>query len=316
MACNASVDPDLLALARRQHGLLTVRQVTDAGHRNLLRARLGSGEWVEEQPRVVRPVLWQPNREARLAAVRLALTPTGVPRGWCFSHTTAAHLQRLKVPEPSEVHVLLPTSRRKLPLRGTVRHFTEKPPRTMRVRSEPKGLLLPTGMLVPTVLQCAAVLLRNDLLALVEDLLREERLNIDVLRDACGRGISGSAALQDALDELDADGADRWVRRLVRLLTAGGLPRPALEVPMYDGARVRAYLDGFYEEAKLAVEVDDWESHGLRDASEHDRQRDRWLYNAYGILTIRLTPREIRDHPEKVVADIVAAYEKRRKTIN
>jgi very-short-patch-repair endonuclease len=71
---------------------------------------------------------------------------------------------------------------------------------------------------------------------------------------------------------------------------------------------VRAYLDGYWEEAWLALEVDDWESHGDRRAQERDRQRDRWLLTAHGIVTIRVTPREIRDNPDTVVADLARAY--------
>jgi hypothetical protein len=300
------VDEKLLAVARRQHGLLTVGQVTRAGQRKLLRNRLRSGEWVEEQPQVVRPALWEPTREARLAAIRLALTPSGKPRDWCFSHTTAASLQRLKVPDRPEIHVLLPMTRRRLPLRGVVRHFTEKPVRVMHVVGEP------SGMLVPTVLQCASVLQRDDLVTLVENLVRDSRLDLAFLRNACGRGISGSAALRSVVDELDGEGLDRWVRRLVPYLLAAGLPPPALEVPVYDGSRLRALLDGLFDEVGLAFEVDDWDSHGPRDASERDRQRDRWLFNTYGIVTVRVTPREIREDPGKVAAEIRRAYEQRQ----
>jgi hypothetical protein len=300
------VNEQLLRLAERQHGLLTTRQVVDAGHRKLLRRRLAAGEWVVKQPQVVGPAAWQPTFAGRLTAVRLAVTAAGPSRPWCFSHTTAASLLTLRVPEPERLNVLLPMTRRKLALRDTDRHFTEEPLRTMRVQ------LNPVPFLARTIVQCAAVLTRDDLLSLVEHVVRSRRIDLGVLRDSCARGTSGSAALRDVLDELSSEGLDRWVRRLLRLLGTGGLPRPRLEVPMFDSGRVRAYLDGYWEEACLALEVDDWETHGLRDAQERDRQRDRWLLTAFGIVTVRVTPREIRDHPDAVVADLVRAYHRPR----
>jgi hypothetical protein len=166
------VDPELVALAEQQHGLLSVAQVVDAGHRHLLRRRLAPG-------------------------------PDG-----------------------------------------------------SAVRRRP---------------------LADDLLSLVEHTVRSRRLDIPHLREVRGRGASGSVALRNVLDELSADGLDRWVRRLVRLLVDAGLPRPRLEVPMLHRGRVRAYLDGYWEEACLAVEADDWETHADRSAQE----RDRRLLTAY-----------------------------------
>lgn len=170
----------------------------------------------------------------------------------------------------------------------------------------------PVPLLAPTIRQCAAVLARDDLLTLIEDAVRRERVSLALLRSACGRGLSGAGALSDALDELSAAGCDRWMRTLVPMLEAAGLPAPRLEVPMFDGSRLRARLDGLLEEALIALEVDDWETHGSREAQERDRQRDRWLFRAQGITTIRVTPREIRDRPQQVVEDVVRAYRRGR----
>src|ERR1700712_2415224 len=123
----AGMQVALVKLAARQHGLVTSRQVADTGHRHLARRRVESGEWVYEQPHVLRPALWVPSFEARLAAVRLSLTIPGSPKAWCFSHTTAARLRRFVVPPNDQIHVLLPASRRRPDLRNVVRHFTDEP---------------------------------------------------------------------------------------------------------------------------------------------------------------------------------------------
>lgn len=292
----------LAQLAATQHGLLTVMQVAEAGHEHLLRRRLRTGEWVREQPYVVRPALWTPSFPATLTSVRLSIAAAGASTGWCFSHVTAARLARLKVPASDEVHVLLPMSRRKLQLRDVVRHFTRAPVRAMRVVEDP------VSMLGPALLQCAAVLDHEDLLTLVADVVRREKMTLPFILGLCRPGVSGSSALRRAVNELSGEGIDRWMRVLVRRLMSAGLPPPALEVPFRDGSRVRALLDGYYEEAGLALEVDDEETHSSRDAQERDRQRDRWLFKTYGINTVRTTPREIRRRPDRVVDDIRTAY--------
>ncbi len=100
---------------------------------------------------------------------------------------------------------------------------------------------------------------------------------------------------------------------LVRLLVAAGLPAPELErgVP---ADRPRIFIDLCWWALRLAVEVDDWETHGSRDASERDKARDRWLMRTYGVLVLRVTPRQIRDEPEAVVRDIVGAFRRAERT--
>ncbi|MDQ1648866.1 MAG: hypothetical protein QOG60_923 [Frankiaceae bacterium] len=253
---------------------------------------------------MVRPALWVPTFQARLVAVRLSLTIPGRPKDWCFSHTTAARLRNFAVPRSDGIHVLLPTSRPWPDLRDVVRHVTKAPHVGVRVGKEP------VTSLADTVLQCATVLSFDDLLALIEDLLRRELTTMEILRSTLGRGRSGSARLRDALDVLDDEGTDRWMRRLVRLVVGDGLPAPELEYPIREGHRLLAVLDGYFPDAAVALEVDDWATHGSRDASERDRRRDARLLSRFGITTIRTTPREIRRRPAGLVEDIRLTYER------
>jgi hypothetical protein len=206
--------------------------------------------------------------------------------------------------EPDVLDVLLPVTSRAAPLNRVRRRLSKQPLRRMwRGR-------LPVPQPQVALVQCAAELPRSQVLELVEFAIRNRLTTLARLREVCGRGVRGSVLLQDVVAELSTDGVDRWVRRLLRLLDDVGVPRPELEVPVAEDGRVRAYLDGLWRGLRLALEVDDWESHGARDAQERDRRRDRWLLRDYGITTLRLTPREIRDSPEAVVADIAAACER------
>jgi hypothetical protein len=296
------VDAQLLETAARQDGLLTRTQLAAAGRPGLLRRRLRDGEWVEEQPGVVRPAVLHPTFAVRVRAVALSLgTDSNAPL-WTFSHRTAAHLLGLPVPEPARVEVLLPAAIRDAPLTEVRRRITKKPPRRVWCAGHP------VTWVADVAVQCASEIERDDLLQMVEFAVRTRRTTLDKLRSACRRGVAGSSNLRDVWAELSSEGIDRWMRRLVRLLTTAGLPKPTLEAPIYDGSLRRALLDGLWEALQLALEVDDWETHGSRDAQERDRRRDRWLLREHGITTVRVTPREIRDSPNDVVRDIVAAY--------
>lgn len=101
------------------------------------------------------------------------------------------------------------------------------------------------------------------------------------------------------------------MRYLVRRLLGVGLPQPLLECPIREGNHVIAVLDGYFPDAALCLEVDDWATHGSRAATERDRQRDRRLLSRFGIETIRTTPRDLRTRPDKIVEDIKLAYQRR-----
>ncbi|HSP38707.1 MAG TPA: hypothetical protein VLR26_13230 [Frankiaceae bacterium] len=290
---------DLVALARRQQGLLTVEQM---GRRD--------PDWHEVQPGVLAPRVTVLTKEQQLEAISLHLDArtraTGKP--WCFAATTAAELLGLRVPASGPVVVVQGSIASGL--RGVTVLTARRLPRLRRIHGRP----------VPDVctatVQCAAVLARDDLSTLVEHALRRHKCTLDGLAAVCGRGVSGSRALRSVILELSADGRDRWARALLRLLVAAGLLRPETERGVPAEAPL-IYLDLCWWALGLAVEVDDWQSHGSRDASERDRERDRWLMRDYGITVLRVTPRQIRGKPDPVVQDIVAAYrraERRRGT--
>lgn len=287
--------PDRLELARQQSGLLTARQFG-----------IPDPDWVEVQPAVFAPAVLTLTREQQLTAVSLALDERsstesralgGLP--WCFAGSTAARLWGLDVPEKPPVVLVRGSSRPAL--RGVVVRTARAMPLLGRAGGHP----VPT--IAVAILQCARELSRDELLSLVEYAVRKRRCRLPELLALCRRGVVGSGALRSVVEELQKEGQDRWVRVLVRLLVAAGLPRPELErgVP---SDRPRIYIDLCWWHLCLAVEVDDWETHGSRDASERDVARDRWLWKTYGVLVLRVTPRQVRDKPDVVVGDIVAAY--------
>jgi hypothetical protein len=287
------VNDDLLQLARRQQGLLTAEQVGDN--------ELGDA-WGEVLPAVFAPIALTVADEVLVEAVRLSLDArqqrTKLP--WAFSGATAARLVGLKVPDQPMPTVVLEGSSSP-EMHGVRITYARTVPPVRRIK------MAPVPYVPVIIVHCAAVLSRDDLVTLVEHAVRARRSSLAELTAVCGRGVLGSRALRSVVGELRQDGRDRWARVLLRLLVAAGLPRPETErgvpaeVPLI-------YVDLCWWWLRLVIEVDDWESHGSRDASERDRDRDRWLWREYGVTVLRVTPRQIRDKPDKVVQDIVAAY--------
>jgi very-short-patch-repair endonuclease len=62
-------------------------------------------------------------------------------------------------------------------------------------------------------------------------------------------------------------------------------------------------LDGLWQEAQLALEIDDFATHGTRQSFEDDRRRDAYTA-ARGLRTIRVTPQRWRADGDRLARDI------------
>jgi hypothetical protein len=93
----------------------------------------------------------------------------------------------------------------------------------------------------------------------------------------------------------------------IGFLDGEGLPRPATNVPMQlSGAWIEA--DCVWPEQRLIVELDGHATHATRSAFENDRARDRALVAA-GWRVMRITWRQLQDHPEALSRDLRASVE-------
>ena len=81
---------------------------------------------------------------------------------------------------------------------------------------------------------------------------------------------------------------------------------PAFNARLYDGTRLVAVADAWWEEAGVAAEVDSREYHfSAEDWQATMRRHDRLV--ARGVLLLHFTPRQIRTAPGEVAAQIRAA---------
>jgi very-short-patch-repair endonuclease len=113
----------------------------------------------------------------------------------------------------------------------------------------------------------------------------------------------GTPALR-ALLERDSRPAvthSRSERRLLALIRKADLPAPEVNFKLE-----RYELDLYWPEHRLAIEVDDFHTHGSPTSFEADRRRDADLATQ-GIQVMRLTRPRIVDEPERTLALVARA---------
>jgi hypothetical protein len=262
-----------------QSGVITRRQAVGADlPTTLIDSRLRSGRWQQLQQGVYATFTGTPDRQALLWAAVLRAGPTAV-----LSHWTAAELFGLDDEPRGLIHVTVPTRRRTKPIRGAAIHHSNE------VTSSRHPLLMPP---------------RTRIEATVIDLTQLSR-DFDQafgwLSRSVGRGLTTEAHL---LAAIDTRRRLRWRGELLTALTdlsegamsplerqyvygverAHGLPAAKRQYKIVTDGLTR-YLDNFYEDARLAVELDGRAAHPP-ERRWADSHRDN-AHASIGIMTLR-----------------------------
>jgi hypothetical protein len=122
------------------------------------------------------------------------------------------------------------------------------------------------------------------------------------------RGRRGTAAMRQRLEDMGPGyiaPASELERVARRLFAERGIPQPRFEVHLGDDDII-GRVDCTWAAARLVVELDSQRFHGSTVARERDRKRDNQLM-ALGWRVIRFTWDDLRDRPDDVVAQILAA---------
>jgi very-short-patch-repair endonuclease len=265
-------DAAIAALAARQQGIVTTRQLAAAGlGRNGVAHRVAKGRLIPLHRGVyqVGPVAGPYARE--MAAV--------LATGGALSHHSAAALWGFRPPHDGDIHV---TTRRPARSRRGVR--------THRSASLEAAvhLGLPLTTVPRTLHDLAPLLPQHELDRAVEEAVIRGMAHPDQLttRPALRRAVIPEPRLTKSKAE----------RRLLRLIRAARLPLPRTNV-MVAGWEV----DAVWPQNRLVVEVDGYAYHGNRAAFERDRRKDAAL-TAAGYRVVRITWRQLEDEPHAVVA--------------
>jgi predicted transcriptional regulator of viral defense system len=276
------------SIAEWQSGSVSRSQLLDAGlSRKIIAARLNRGRWQQLYWGVYAVFTGPPPRETQLWAALLRAGPGAV-----LSHLSAAELHGL-IDYPGEsIFVTVPATRR-VTARGIDVRMSGRIAEAAQPGREP-----PRTNLEETVFDLIELAVTFDdacgwiTRAVGKRLTTDERLSAALkLR----KKMRWRARLDDVLaaagDGIHSVLEYRYLRDVER---AHGLPRSRHQVRMVVDGKI-VYRDAYYQEYKLAVELDGRLAH-----PEEERRRDRDRDNqagADGILTTRYDWQDIRGRP-------------------
>jgi very-short-patch-repair endonuclease len=257
-------------LARQQHGLLTRRQASELQISDrMIATRVRDGRW-----RVVRPGIYvvggvPPTWEQRTLAAVLAAGPDALA-----SHRTAARLWGL-VQRSGRVEVLIPHERRVELADVHVHRSRRLVEADATVRAG-----VPVTSLDRTITDLATRHPERVVGRWIDAGLRDHGLDLARLAATCGRlTFPGHPPPRSAMRALILrtpgydPGRSALESRALEAIERERLPSPVRQHPVRRPTGERAYIDLSYPWAMLALELDGWETHGVRSAFDDDRIR-------------------------------------------
>lgn len=291
-------------LAAQQLGLVTVRQIQDAGFsEKVARRRVEDGEWQRVHLGVYLLGASAPSLAQRELAAQLALGPRAV-----LSHQTAARQLGILVGQPDRVQVTIDADRRVAPLEGVdvwrSRHLT----RQDVVWRRP---FLYTDV-ARTVLDLSSVLDRSALGATVDACLRKSGENwqsVFTTLNEQGLGKAGALRLRGLLEEKrkQAELAASVMESFAMELGLATGRKPRMHHRLHEGKRCLAEFDLAWPEVKLGAEFDGWLFHCSWHAFNRDRTRDLQMFDR-GWQTLRFTWKHVTEQRDWLIGVLQRAH--------
>ena len=280
-------------MATRQHGVVSYRQLRTIGFsEKAIKAEVARGRLRQLHRRVYavghEALTWESWCVAAVAANAPCVA----------SHWSAAWVWGLTRSRPSG----------KFHVSATIRRHAKKDFHVHFARFAPEDTTecdrIPVTSLARTVLDLAALepgRTERDLKA-ADDLKLLDLREFEALlaRSAGHKGHSTLAGRSSSTGRTRAVTRSGLERRFRALVLEAGLPAPAMNyvVGGYE-------LDCWWEEARLAVELDTFGTHGSRLSFEGDRKRQRKL-GLLGIRLERVTDRQLASEPDEVLRAVEA----------
>jgi hypothetical protein len=212
------------------------------------------------------------------------------------SHLSAGWLWGLLQSRPGTVHVTCRRSRHAD--RPFVTHTAELTPADRALRDG-----IPVTSVARTILDLAVDSRERTVGRFIRQADEDRNFDLGAMEDLLERtkGHRGVAKVQAALEiyeETTVVTCSDLERRFYELVTAAGLPAPAMNcfVAGYE-------IDAWWADHRFGVELDVYGTHGSRLSFEEDRERDDELLLA-GIETIRVTGPRLAREPEAVVGSV------------
>ncbi|OLT06965.1 hypothetical protein BJF90_15415 [Pseudonocardia sp. CNS-004] len=150
--------------------------------------------------------------------------------------------------------------------------------------------------------------------ALTLGLTGPEQLRAELRRR---RGRPGSRGARIVVERA-APGPQSWFESMSRWwLLEAGLPRPQLQVPFRTGTSDRdPTVDMWFPEQRTVGEADGAGKYDEPGSLFHEKLREDWLRDTYGVEVVRWVPREMRTPARRslVVARFHRAFARGRRT--
>jgi very-short-patch-repair endonuclease len=293
-----AADRVIAELATRQHGVVARAQLLAAAvSRDQIDWRLRNKRLHEAHRGVYLVGHAVPTQHSRDMAALLACGPRAV-----LSHRSAAELwQLLPYPASARACVTVPPERTAVRPRIQI-HRAYVPLADVRRRKR-----MPLTSPPRTILDLAGELGAEDLERLVAEADYRRLATGPELHDQLkrNRGKPGNATLRIVLDLPSGPRRTRSPaeRRMLRLLRESGFTGYELN------RRIHGFeVDVLWRELSFAVEIDGYQAHSGRLAFERDRLKVATL-KARGLDVMPITPRQLRDDPDGVVARLLRALQ-------
>jgi very-short-patch-repair endonuclease len=290
---NGPTSSRLWQLVRHQHGVVTRRQLLDAGLTpSAIKHRRDTGRLHPVSPGVYavgRPEL---SLHGRWIAAVLSCGP-----GAALSHESAAALWGIRAERAKRIEVSVPRSRH--PRRAGI-HVYRRTDLGSGLLTRRHGIPITTP--VCTLIDLATCLSEDALEAAINEADRLDLVSPPALRSALARlaGRPGVPAVREVLDRrtfrLTQSQLERYFLPLAR---RAGLPTPDTQ------RRVNGFrVDFHWPDLGLVVETDGLRYHRTPAQQAKDRVRDQ-AHAAAGLTPLRFTHEQIRFEPDHVRATLV-----------
>lgn len=276
---SALINLEIRRVARAQHGIVTTRQLVDAGlSRAAIAKRVRAGHLYRVHQGVYSVGHDGLSEEAGWMAAVLALGPGAV-----LSHGAAAVLWGLLRPLGGPIDITVPNRSGRNRRRG-VRIHRRATLSTNGLQSRPQRLVTVRNHIPVTTVPRTLVDIRA---TLPPRLVRRAIRQAEFLKLPVGIETDGTRS------DLESDFLELWKNC--------GLPQPEVNV-LIDGMTV----DFLWRSQRLVVETDSYATHGGTIAFEDDRERDLRL-RRLGYSAHRFSERQLEREPAAVAADVAAA---------
>ena len=282
-----------------QCGVVSAQQAARHLPRTSVRRLLRSGRWRRAHREILVAHNGGLSDQQRLWVASLA---AGDGRPALLGGRTALAALGLRGFTTDQVHVVLPCSRRELdPPSGVVVHRTA----TLSDLDIYRASLLPCTTVARSVVDAASWARSDDEARTVVAMVFQQRMttlaDITEVLDRLPRAKRRRLVIRTSVD---AAGGAHSLGELeaLRLIRAAGLPEPTSQQVRTDATGRRRYLDLYWKEWRLHVEIDGAHHLDPRQAwLDAERQNQVWIA---GERVLRFPAWVVRERPRQVVEDI------------